>query len=312
MVFEDSVSFNLVRFDGNTDFVDGVCKGPAEFAQCTVTGRLQFLNWDFEQECLFDYLRHSKDGTAIFEAVNLDKGTFLGAQLDSVEFRAVRWLRSGKRRNMLADELPASLRGAGGRRPDAEHPLTDPEIDYFYDQLAGNYRQLVLNYERVRDFDVAEDFHVGEMRMRSVIAERQLPCSALKWLWRHLGPYRLYDVFSGYGANWSKAFLWLLVWSLLVFPSLFMLTGFQQMEPVGGRAMRLIQYSLTPDLHKAPQWFKDYCHAISFSLSTATFQRARLYEPAGPWSHFLMSAASVIFTSQAALLLLALRRRFKR
>jgi hypothetical protein len=312
VAFEDSVSFNLVGFDGDATFVDGLCKGPAEFAQCTVAGRLEFLNWSFEQECSFDSLRRSKDGTILFELVNLDKATFLSTQLESIEFRAVRWLSRGKRKNMLCDELPASLRGAGGRRPDKEHPLTEAEIAYFYDQLAGNYRQLVLNYERARDFDAAEDFHIGEMEMRSIIAERRLRYAPLRRLWRHLGPYRLYDAFSGYGASLGKAFCWLLVWSLLIFPSLFMVSGFQRIDPIAGKSARLIQYSPTPDLRNVRQWFWDYCQAISFSLSAATFQRVRLYEPAGPWCYFFMIAGSVIFTSQAALLLLALRRRFKR
>jgi hypothetical protein len=312
MVFEDAVSFDLARFDGGTDFVDGVCKGPANFNQCTVAGRLHFLNWEFEQECSFWSLRQPKDGTVLFELVNLNKATFLGTQLESIEFRAVTWPSKGNRRNMLCDELPGSLRGAGGRQPNPETPLSEAEIDYFQDQLAGNYRQLVLNYERTRDFDTAEDFHVGEMEMRNIVAGRRLRYAPLRWLWRHLGPYKLYRVFSGYGASWSRAFCWLIVWSLLVFPSAFMIAGFQRVDPIGGKSIRVIQYSLTPHLGSIRTWLLDYGEAISFSLSAATFQRVRLYEPFGPWSYFLMIAGSVIFTSQTALLLLALRRRFKR
>ena len=173
VAFEDWVSFSLVRFEGDADFVDGVCRGPAEFGQSTVSGRLQFLNWEFEDECSFESLRRQKDGAILFDVVDLSRATFLGTQLESIEFRAVTWLNKGKRRNMLCVELPEALRVAGGRRADQEHPASDAEVDYFYEQLAANYRQLVLNYERMRDFDAAEDFHVGEMEMRSIIAERR-------------------------------------------------------------------------------------------------------------------------------------------
>ena len=312
MAFEDAVSFALVRFEDDADFVDGVCQGPADFNQCSVAGRLHFLNWEFEQECSFWSLRRSKGGAILFDLVNLDKATFLGTQLESVEFQAVRWLSSGKRRNMLYDELPGSPRGAGGRRADPEHPLSEAELGYHQDQLAANYRQLVLNYERTRDFDTAEDFHFGEMEMRNIIAGRRLRYASLRWLWRHVGPYKLYRVFSGYGASWARALCWLLVWSLLVFPSAFMVAGFQRVDPVGGKSVRVIQYRLAPDPRNIRQWLLDYGQAISLSLSAATFQRVRLYEPAGPWSYFLMISGSVIFTSQAALLLLALRRQFKR
>jgi len=91
-----------------------------------------------------------------------------------------------------------------------------------------------------------------------------------------------------------------------------MVAGCQRVDPIGGKPVRVIHYSLTPHLDSARQWLSDYGEAISFSLSMATFQRVRLYESSGPWSYFLMTAGSVIFASQGALLLLALRRQFKR
>jgi Pentapeptide repeats (9 copies) len=314
MGFEDSVSFSQVRFEGDVEFVDGVCNGSAEFAQSTVSGRLQFLNWRFEGECSFEYVRCAKTGTILLEHVNLDNATFLGTQLELIEFRAVTWLSSGTRRKMLRDELPGALRGAGGRSIDPNnHAIEDEdEVDYFHEQLAANYRQLVLNYEKMRDFETAEEFHFCEMEMRSVIAERRYRNAFRKWIWRHFGPYRLYRVFSGYGASWGRAFCWLLVWILLVFPAAFMVAGFQQVDPIGSKPTRVIRYTLAPSLANTRQWIADYGKAVSFGLSAATFQRVRLYEPLGPWSYFLMIVGSVIFTSQTALLLLALRRRFKR
>jgi hypothetical protein len=290
--------------------VGGLCKGPAEFGQSIVSGRLQFLNWVFEDGCSFESLRRSKYGAILFEVVNLNKARFLGTQLESIEFRAVTWLNKGKRRNMLYDELPEAFQLAR-RRSDLVHPATK-QIGYFHEQLAANYRELVLNYERMRDFDTAEDFHFGEMELRSTIAERRYPDAPRRWLWRYFGPYRIYRIFSGYGASWSRAFCWLLVWLCLIFPLTFMSVGFQRVEPIGGKPVRVIQHTLTPNLGHIRQWISDYREAVAFTLSAATFQRVRLYEPLGPSSYFLMIGGSVIFTSQTALLLFALRRRFKR
>lgn len=98
----------------------------------------------------------------------------------------------------------------------------------------------------------------------------------------------------------------------LIFPSAFMVAGFQRVGPLGDKAERVIRYTLTPKPGSIRRWASDYGEAVSFSLSTATFQRARLYEPLSLWCYLLMVGGSVIFTSQTALLLFALRRRFKR
>jgi hypothetical protein len=129
---------------------------------------------------------------------------------------------------MLCHELPGSLRGAGGRQPDPEHPLSEAEIDYSQDQLAGNYRQLVLNYERMRDFDTAEDFHVGRWRCEasSQRAGFNMHCSGgCGAILARISSI----VYSAVTSELGSALCWLLVW-LLFFPLRF----YGRRLPAGG------------------------------------------------------------------------------
>jgi len=78
----------------------------------------------------------------------------------------------------------------------------------------------------------------------------------------------------------------------------------------------MIEYNLVPDAQHHPvgfgQWIDDYARAILFSLSIITFQRERFYEPVGDWSRFWLFLSVLLLTTQAAMVLLAIRRRFKR
>lgn len=52
--------------------------------------------------------------------------------------------------------------------------------------------------------------------------------------------------------------------------------------------------------------------SVSYSLSIITFQKERFYEPLGWEARFLLYLAVLVLTVQSALVLLAVRRQFKR
>jgi hypothetical protein len=56
----------------------------------------------------------------------------------------------------------------------------------------------------------------------------------------------------------------------------------------------------------------DSTSAFLFTLSLLTFQKERLYEPANRWTQFWMYIATLLLAGQTALVLFAIRRRFKR
>ncbi|HEV8366905.1 MAG TPA: hypothetical protein VGQ39_03050 [Pyrinomonadaceae bacterium] len=56
----------------------------------------------------------------------------------------------------------------------------------------------------------------------------------------------------------------------------------------------------------------DLGESVLFTLSIITFQKERFYEPVGWQAKLCLYSAVLFLTAQAALVLLALRRRFKR
>ena len=71
----------------------------------------------------------------------------------------------------------------------------------------------MLNYERKRDYETAESFHIGEMEMRRKKRGR-------------LNVYSFYRLLSNYGTSYWQGFN-ILVLMLLLFSGIFLLTGFK-------------------------------------------------------------------------------------
>jgi hypothetical protein len=221
----------------------------------------------------------------------------------------VDWYHKG-RRKALWDEFRHK-----GEQPD-------------YEKVAENYRQLVLNHEAKRDFDTAEDFHIGEMEMRRKKKRKPAEDKAaeaesrgVKMLWHWWGTirewtngYSIYKLLSNYGTSYLQGFLVLGV-LLALFSGIFLFTGLRpSKEHVG--SLPAIDYELC--LHTACQhtsWqqkVSDYASAFLFTLSLLTFQKERPYEPANRWTQFWVYIAVFLLTGQTALVLFAIRRRFKR
>jgi hypothetical protein len=241
----------------------------------------------------------------VFEKANLTQASFLDTNLERIHFRDVKWPRKGRRR-VLWDEFLHK-----GEQPD-------------YEKVAENYRQLVINYEAKRDFDTAEEFHIGEMEMRRKKKGKQAEDEAAKakWLgmkllwrcWGVINGYSIYKFLSNYGTSYLQGFLVLGV-LLALFSGIFLFTG---LKPSKEHASSLpaINYKLC--LHTACQrtpWqrkVRDSAKAIVFTLSLLTFQKDRLYEPANAWTQFWVCIAVPLLAGQTALVLFAIRRRFKR
>jgi uncharacterized protein YjbI with pentapeptide repeats len=191
--------------------------------------------------------------------------------------------------------------------------LTD-EQNFEYERIAENYRQLVLNYERTRDYSTAENFHAGEMEVR-----RKALGSRKRWwkIWGWINALDIYRFSSRYGTSYVRALTLLLVTFIFVTISL-MCSGFcpetKDNSNCGGS--NLIEYNLisTPGYRPATteQWFTDLGKSALFTFSIISFQRGEYYKPASEYSQFLVSMAVLVFAGEADLLFLAIRRRFRR
>jgi hypothetical protein len=238
--------------------------------------------------------------------------SYLNTNLERIRFRDVKWPSKG-RRQALWDEFHYE-----GWQPD-------------YEKVAENYRQLVINYKAKRDFDTAEDFHIGEMEMRRKKKRKEAEDEAakakwlgMKMLWRCWGVingYSIYKFLSNFGTSYVRGLLVLGV-LLVLFSGIFLWSGLKLSEEHRDSliehkdSLHNINYELC--LHTACQrtpWqrkVRDSAKAIVFTLSLLTFQKDRLYEPANAWTQFWVCIAVPLLAGQTALVLFAIRRRFKR
>ncbi|HZM87946.1 MAG TPA: pentapeptide repeat-containing protein [Blastocatellia bacterium] len=306
--FKKAVDFTWATFGADV-LVSGVSfKEFVNFNGVTLAQRTSFEANDegsFESGCSFRWLKIPANALVTFENLNLEQASFVDSDLTRILFRDVKWYqppfnwtRWHRRRVALWDEYRDKSDERRG-----------------YEKIAENYHQLVLNYESRRDYNTAEDFHIGEME-----TQRKKKGAGLKPGWRRrvkerINPYGIYWLFSNYGSSYWQAFIVLLA-MLLTFSLIFLYSGFQPSKESAGSPAMMIEYNLVPDAQHHPvgfgQWIDDYARAILFSLSIITFQRERFYEPVGDWSRFWLFLSVLLLTTQAAMVLLAIRRRFKR
>jgi uncharacterized protein YjbI with pentapeptide repeats len=306
-------SFRGATFSGVANFGGAAFNGAASFEEATFSGAASFRGETFKDVCDFISVtldeKSDEKSRVVFEKANLEQASFLDTNLERIHFSDVKWPRKG-RRKALWDEFLHK-----GEQPD-------------YEKVAENYRQLVLNYEAKRDFDTAEDFHIGEMEMRRKKKWKKAEDKAakaksrgMKLLWRWWGTirertngYSIYKFLSNYGTSYLHGFLVLLV-GLVLFSGIFLCTGLKPSKEHKD-SLHDINYELC--LHTACQrasWQRkvsDSGRTIVFTLSLLTLQKERLYEPANVWTQFWICIAVPILAGQTALVLFAIRRRFKR
>jgi len=326
-VFRDAANFSVASFPDGAVFSETVFENPAEFRGCsfsgeTVFGNLRFLDRaDFSFGKIFGKLRFvggdknhlfatatnfsrleiDEKSSITFELASLAEASFLHSDLEKVNFRAVEWCGGrkkwflGSRRAMLSDE---------NLLESADPNIRDCEA------VAENYRQLVLRYEKRRDFEKAEDFHIGEMEVRRLTSSVGAP-KLVGALRDAVNPYLLYRILSNYGSSyWQAAFV--LLFFAIVASSGFMLLGLRPTESHVG--LRPVRYVLAPCFCLPPvsELAADFGHSATHVLSMLTFQREKAFEPATVQAQAWQALSSIFLTGQGALVLLAIRRRFKR
>lgn len=174
---------------------------------------------------------------------------------------------------------------------------------------------MVLNYEQKRDYESAEDFHVGEMEMRRKKRGVGIKPKALQATREWVNLFGLYRISSRYGSSYNQALLVLLICFALI-SSLFLLAGFRPSDENRADQSALIEYNMLPD--SSHNWAglqrlsADYLKAFILSLSIITFQKDRFYEPVSWQGQLCLYLAVLVLTVQAALVLLAIRRQFRR
>lgn len=312
--FRHNAEFGSATFSKAALFVAGECGNVASFSRATFAEEANFSEVTFKREARFRWAgfagiatfrsaRFEQPDMAKFYQVNKSHPTgfrarFVNCDVKEVAFVDVHWHRQ-RGRMVLQDELDVIA-----AKTDKKETSKKKEVaaESRHELVAITYRQLVTNFEKVRASDLAEDCYVGAMEM-----ERRKPkMSFSEWLVR-----TSYWCASYHGSSYKRAF-GVLGLMLLVFSMTFFFSGFKEANPESTP----IEYNLFHDSVYRPapigRILEDSARAVVFTFSVATFQRTRFYEPVGLGSQALVVVATLFMTTQIALIILALRRRFKR
>ena len=295
----DETTFQEVNFAGATleeaNFEGATFHKKATFSYSKVPKEFTFRgskeNRVFLGECEFNEIDTESGAKIIFEKVNLAKASFLGTNIENFIFNDVQWYVKKPRKIALWDEFE------------------NKEVDL--SKLADNYHQLVLNYEKKREFDTALEFHIGEMEVK-----RKSMGKSKNKFWKCtqqnvLNLYSWYKYMSYYGTSYWRAFVALAA-MLLLFSGLFFFSGFQPASTSNANISEVVNYDwFSPNPASLKKLLLDYWSALEFSFSILTLQRNPYFEAVGDLSKTLVGLAGIFFYSQVALLLLAIRRRFK-
>jgi hypothetical protein len=304
-VFEDDTNFNGLQVRAPVTFWRCRFFAKARFDWLHLDDILWFNEAIFHDEVDFSRVQLVSGGGLVLESVDLSRASFLYTDLEKVRLRAATWSR-------MKAGIPARI--FNRRLLWDEKRLTSPETTpELHEAVAENYRELVLNSERKREFELAEDFHIGEMEVRRLsrgVGSKNHVARALRQRVNGFGAYRL---LSAYGCSYWQAFLILVAFVLIIAVG-FMFAGISPTESIRAVSPASIRYQL--GFSGTPVSFahlaSDYWACVVHTLTLLTFQRDRAYSPVGATGYLLQSLASVLLAGQGALVLLSIRRNFKR
>jgi hypothetical protein len=215
----------------------------------------------------------------------------VGSALNDATLFGVDWMQRKKGGLLLADEEalknPTLDIGVNEQfEPKARQATTRSAV-------AQTYRNLVDVFERTRQYDLAEECFVAAMDLQSGDDN----------LYRtHRAAIHLYDRASRYGSSYVRA-----AFVLFLLIGIFM--GLYSLPPTHVRLADSKQaWSYTGTSGFIPKLGGAALH----SIEVATFLKNPLYETYTPAGKILEAAEIVMVPAQAALLLFAIRRRFKR
>jgi hypothetical protein len=188
---------------------------------------------------------------------------------------------------------------ADGNWTEMESELKSMEkrkIKFRHTLLDGTCLQLAANQENVKNFNRASKFRFMALEARRKSYFHGFRPWTLHW-W--------YFASSFYGESPFMA-TWILFWILAAFAGIFTLTNFQ-VCPKGAP----ILYTYSRDLCDESRTLH-FEEAVVQSLATATFQSIEYHKPVSFWSEAFIILEKILAPLQAALLALAIRRKFMR
>lgn len=300
--FQALTSFSSATFSARVDFYKALFeeKSPLFFRQTSVLEALSFnyANFDgyvsfqgsndnrlFGEKAVLD-LQHARiaDPKKIsFHTLRLESSWFINTNATGFVFTDCEWRYADGKVLSVKTELE-NLKERGFENPNA--------------LLMRACWQLADNYEESKSFRKASMFRQLANESRRLETSWYQQPITLRW-WYYLS--------SRYGESWVKAVTVLIILILLVFPLIYTKTSFQVCPAEKPLTVSLVEGSCKT--RGLGFWNGE---AIVHSLTTATLQNVEYRKPLTVWGELWIILEKIFAPLQAALLALAIRRKFMR
>ena len=276
--FHEVANFNGAKFGGSVDLDEAVFHAIATFESTTFADAVRFRGAQMftdDSSLRLQFAKFEKPDLVSFHTVVLRPGWFVNVDPREFEFTNVDW----KWRS--AEEEVASLRDV---------------VAFPHRMLAIACRHLAVNAEENHRYEEASKFRYMAMDAKRLEHWRGYDFRKLSW-W--------YWLASGYGERILRAGA-VLLGLIVIFAALYTRVGFLRWEP------RLVSETdaavAQRDETGAPL---NSMRALTYSVAVMTFQRPEP-RPATTTAQTIVLLESILGPVQAALLALAIRRKFMR
>ncbi len=302
--FDRRADFSEATFFAEADFNAATFTGDADFIECLFTWKADFSNVTFKDYVKFAgnettsvfgdassldlrFARIEKPDHFSFHTVTLRSHWFANVDARKFEFINVKWLLStGQEIENLNIPTENKVRDSG------QHGLGAAT----YELLAIAFRNLAVNAEENHRYEEASKF-----RYKAMDAHR-------RDTWRGFVFWRLswwYWLASGYGERAAQAFF-VLLGMMVLSALLYTQVGFVRWEPRLASESDVV--TAKRDEVGAPL---PLARALGYSAGVITFQKPEP-RPATPTAQAIVLIETILGPVQAALLALAIRRKFMR
>jgi len=280
--FKSPPSFSYATFSEAVDFIRVTFRKNVDFSSATFKGKLSFTgnanNTMFLDEALLD-LQHAeieKPDHVSFHTVTLRPLWFINVDPRKFEFVNVTW---------ITDDIDSEIKSLKAKNIEHPHRL-----------LSIACRHLAVNAEEYHRYEDGMRFRYWAMDAKRRERFKGFAFWSISW-W--------YWAASGYGERVFRAFIALIgIW--LLFALLYTQVGFVQWEPRVTNASEAAVAERDAVGHPLP-----LSRAFTYSLAVMSLQKPEP-KPATTTAHTLVVLQTILGPLQAALLALAIRRRFMR
>ena len=298
--FEDTkfcgkTNFNSVVFGKESDvfFRRTYFEHEPDFAYVTSESYLSFTGVNFGKNFAFN-LQHTafdKASRILFKSVKLRPNWFVNADPRKFVFHDVDWMLDKNIRQVISDELAQLKRRQIEKNPirllkaTSRQLAENAENNNRFDE-ASNFRQMAFECESLEIKEKQTQWWMKRFSLRQVVTESLTHCIEAPFDLPHF----LYRWLSGYGEKWFRAFCWLL----------FIWIGFA-----------LSYYTLGEFGTFGKKEHLEFGSSFSYSFLVMILQKPEP-RPFSTFTSILYGLETVLAPIQAALLALAIRRKFMR